>query len=291
VSYSFINPRTIDLLRLKDEDRRRELLPLRNPLSEDQSVMRTSLIPNVLETAVRNQRQNNFDLKLFELSKVFFPIKGEELPEERFNLCALLCGWRRSPGWNEPSQFVDFFDVKGAVEALFMRLGIGDLRWSAESPAPYLIPEAAARIQVADQYLGDLGEIHPAVLESFDLKGPVYLFDLDFDLLMEKTVPVKKFRSLPRFPAINRDLAVVVSDSVAAQDLLDYLEEHRPQYAERITLFDQYRGTQVGNDRKSLAFRITYRSEERSLTDPEVNELHKEMSQKVIDAFEAQLRS
>ncbi len=291
VSYSFINPQTIDLLRIEDEDRRRELLPLRNPLSEDQSVMRTSLIPNILETAVRNQRQNNFDLKLFELSKVFFPMEGEELPEERFNLCALLSGLRRPPGWNEPGQFVDFFDVKGAVEALFMRLGIGDLRWSAKSTAPYLNPEAAARIKAADQYLGDLGEIHPAVLESFDLKGPVYLFDLDFDLLMKKTVPVKQFQSLPRFPAINRDLAIVVSDSVAAQDLLDYLEEHRPRYAERITLFDQYRGAQVGNDRRSLAFRITYRSGERSLTDLEVNELHKELSQKVVDAFEAQLRS
>jgi len=291
VSYSFINPRAIDLLRLKDDDRRRQLLPLRNPLSEDQSVMRTSLVPNILETAARNQRQNNFDLRLVELSKVFFTKEGEELPEERFNLCGLLSGLRRPPGWNESSQAVDFFDAKGALEALFIHLGIRDFRWSAKSPAPYLNPQAAARIQAADLYLGDLGEVDPAVLDSFDLKGPVYLFDLDFDLLMEKTVSVKKFQALPRFPAINRDLAIVVADSVAAQDLLDYLEEHLPQYAKSITLFDQYRGTQVEKGRKSLAFRITYRSAERSLTDLEVNEIHKELSQKVVDAFEAHLRS
>ena len=291
VSYSFINPRAIDLLRLKNDDRRRQLLPLRNPLSEDQSVMRTSLVPNILETAARNQRQNNFDLRLVELSKVFFTQEGEELPEERFNLCGLLSGLRRPPGWYESSQAVDFFDAKGALEALCMHLGIRDLRWSAKSPAPYLNPEAAARIQAADLYLGDLGEVHPHVVESFDLKGPVYLFDLDFDLLMEKTVSEKKFQPLPRFPAINRDLAIVVADSVAAQDLLDYLEEHRPPYAESITLFDQYRGTQVAKDRKSLAFRITYRSAERSLTDLEVNEIHQDLSHQVVEAFEAHLRS
>jgi phenylalanyl-tRNA synthetase beta chain len=291
VSYSFINPRAIELLRLGDDDRRRQLLPLRNPLSEDQSVMRTSLVPNMLETAAKNQRQNNFNLRLVELSKVFFPKEGDELPEERFNLCGLLSGLRRPPGWNETSQSVDFFDAKGAVEALLMNLGIRDLRWSEKAPAPYLNPQAAAQIYSVDLHLGDLGEVDRGVLESFDLKGPVYLFDLDFDLLMEKTVSVKKFQPLPRFPAVNRDLAIVVSNSVAAQDLLDYLEEHRPQYAENITLFDQYRGTQVAKDRKSLAFRITYRSEERSLTDLEVNEIHTDLSQKVVDAFEAQLRS
>jgi phenylalanyl-tRNA synthetase beta chain len=198
---------------------------------------------------------------------------------------------RRPSAWNEPTQTVDFFDVKGAVEALFMDLGIRDVRWTKKDPAPYLNPEVATRIFVADVYLGDVGEIHPSVLETFDLKGPVYLFDIDFDLLMEKAVSLKEFQPLPRFPAVNRDLAVVVSDSVAAQDLLDYLEEHRPQYAEHISLFDQFRGEQVGEARKSLAFRITYRSTERSLTDLEVNEIHTELSQKVVEAFKAQLRS
>jgi phenylalanyl-tRNA synthetase beta chain len=291
VSYSFINPRAIELLRLEDDDRRRRLLPLRNPLSEDQSVMRTSLVPNMLETAARNQRQKNFNLRLVELSKVFFSKEGDELPEERFNLCGLLSGLRRPQGWNETSQSVDFFDAKGAVEALLTNLGMRDLRWSEKDPTPYLNPKAAARICSADVHLGDLGEVDSAVLESFDLMGPVYLFDLDFDLLMEQRVSLKQFKPLPRFPAVNRDLALVVSDSVAAQELLDYLEQHRPQYAENITLFDQYRGSQVAKGRKSLAFRITYRSEERSLTDLEVNEIHTELSQKVVAAFEAHLRT
>ncbi|MGD8694106.1 MAG: hypothetical protein PVI74_09660, partial [Syntrophobacterales bacterium] len=114
---------------------------------------------------------------------------------------------------------------------------------------------------------------------------------IDFDLLREKTVSLKKFKPLPRFPAVNRDLAIVVSDPVAAQNLLDYLDEHRPKYAESIILFDQYHGKQVALGKKSLAFRITYRSGERSLTDLEVNEIHTAFSQKVISAFQAEIRS
>jgi phenylalanyl-tRNA synthetase beta chain len=290
VSYSFINPGAVELMQLEDIDHRRQLLPLRNPLSEDQAVMRTTLVPGMLETAAGNQRQNNFDLRLFELSKVFFPKKNQELPEERFNLCGLLSGQRRAAAWNEPTLTVDFFDIKGAMEALLFSLGISEIRWSAKDSAPYLSPDAAARIYVSDTYLGDLGEVQAKVMQAFDLSGPIFLFDIDFDLLLEKTVSLKRFRSLPRFPAVNRDLAIIVSTSVAAQDLLDYLEKNRPEYAESITLFDQYRGEQVGADKKSLAFRVTYRSVDRSLTDMEVNEIHTELSQKVINAFQAELR-
>ncbi|UCE83797.1 MAG: phenylalanine--tRNA ligase subunit beta [Deltaproteobacteria bacterium] len=291
VSYSFISPRAIELLQLKETDPRRRLLPLRNPLSEDQAVMRTSLVPGMLETAARNQRRNNFDLRLAELSKIFIPRENEELPEERFNLCALLSGLRRPAAWNEPASTVDFFDIKGAVETLFLGHGIAGIRWSTTNPAPYLRPGHGARILLADTHLGDVGEVHPQLMQWYDLKGPVFLFDMDFDLFLEKVAAEKTFEPLPRFPAVNRDLAIVVSDSVAAQDLLDYLQEHRPQYAESIFLFDQYRGNQVGKDQKSLAFRITYRSTQRSLTDLEVNEIHTDFSQKVIEAFQAQLRS
>ena len=291
VSYSFISPQSVELLQLGKDDPRRRLLPLRNPLSEEQAVMRTSLVPGMLETAARNQRQNNFNLRLVEISKVFFSRGADELPEERFNLCGLLSGMRRPIGWNEPTESVDFFDIKGALEALFLGLGVADIRWVNTDIAPYLKSDAAARVFLGDTCLGDLGEVHPRVLEDFDLKGPIYLFDIDFDLLMEKTVSLKKFKPLPRFPAVNRDLAIVVYDPVAAQDLLDYLEEHRPQYAESIILFDQYHGKQVEKGKKSLAFRITYRSGERSLTDLEVNEIHTAFSQKVISAFQAEIRS
>jgi phenylalanyl-tRNA synthetase beta chain len=291
LSYSFINPWSVEILRFHENDRRRRLLRLRNPLSEDQAVMRTSLIPGMLQTAASNQRQNNFNLRFFELSKIFFAGDDGVLPEERFNLCGLLSGIRRPATWNEPAQAADVFDLKGVLEALFMHLGIRDVRWTKTDPAPYLNEEVAARILLDGTYVGDVGELHARLLEPYDLEGPIYLFDIDFELLLNAAVVVKKFKPLPKFPAINRDLAIVLSLSVAAQDVLDYFEKNRPQYAESITLFDHYRGNQVPEDKKSLAFRITYRSSERSLTDQEVNEIHTEFSKRITAAFKARLRS
>ncbi|MFP3869279.1 MAG: phenylalanine--tRNA ligase subunit beta [Syntrophobacteria bacterium] len=291
ISYSFISRRAIELLRLADGDRRRRLLPLRNPLSEEQAVMRTSLVPGMLETAAANQRRNNYNLRLFELGKIFFPRGSKELPEERFNLCGLLCGLRRPAAWNEPSVKCDYFDIKGAVEALMVGLGVGDPRWSVHAPATYLRPQACIRILAGDTYLGDLGEIHPSVAQAFQLKGPLYVFDLDFDLLVEKATMGKRFQPLPRFPAVARDLAIILPESVTAQHLLEFLEKNRPQYAESITLFDHYRGAQVGDGMKSLGLRITYRSSESSLTDQEVNEIHTALTQMVVTAFQARLRS
>jgi phenylalanyl-tRNA synthetase beta chain len=290
ISYSFIRTQNIERLQLEPSDRRRRPLHLRNPLSEDQAVMRTSLVPGILETAARNQRQRNFDLRLFELSKVFFPKGEQDLPEEHLNICALLSGLRRPEGWNEVAQKFDFFDIKGAVETLLLGLGILDLRWSTSDTAPYLRPDISTRIVVDDTHLGDLGQVDPEVVQAFDLSGEVHLFDLDFDLLLEKTAPVKSFKTLPRFPAVNRDLAIVVPHVVMAQELLDFMKKKRPEYVESINIFDQYSGDQVGQGKRSLAFRITYRSAQRSLTDLEVNQIHTAFGEQVVQAFQADFR-
>jgi phenylalanyl-tRNA synthetase beta chain len=291
ISFSFISRQASERLGILPDDRRFRHLPIRNPLTEEQAVLRTSLIPSMLETAARNQRQRKLNVRLFELSKVFFPRGGEELPEERFNLCGLLSGTRRPAAWNDPSEPVDFFDLKGVAEALLSRVGAPEPRWSQTSAVPFLRPETAAEIHVAGAKVGVLGEVRPEVLEAFEVKGPAFILDLDFDLLQEKATERKTFRPLPRFPEINRDLAIVVSEDLLAQRVLDFLAEHRPEYAESVVLFDCYRGSQVGAGRKSLAFRVTYRSPERSLTDEEVNEIHTRVTGKVLAAFEATLRS
>ena len=291
ISFSFISRQATERLGILPNDRRFHSLPIRNPLTEEQAVLRTSLIPSMLETAARNQRQRKLNLRLCELSKVFFPRGSEELPEERFNLCGLLAGTRRPASWNEPAEAVDFFDLKGVVEALMGRIGISGSRWSQTSAVPFLRPEAAAEIHLAGAKLGVLGEVRPEVLAAFEVNGPAFLFDMDFDLLEEKATERKTFRTLPRFPEVNRDLAIVVPEDLPTQRVLDFLAEQRPEHAESVTLFDCYRGSQVGAGRKSLAFRITYRSPERSLTDEEVNEIHARVTGKVLMAFKATLRS
>jgi phenylalanyl-tRNA synthetase beta chain len=291
ISFSFISRQASERLGILPDDRRFRHLPIRNPLTEEQAVLRTSLIPSMLETAARSQRQRKLNVRLFELSKVFFPRGGEELPEERLNLCGLLSGTRRPASWNDPSEPVDFFDLKGVAEALLGRVGAPEPRWSQTSAVPFLRPETAAEIHVAGAKVGVLGEVRAEVLEAFEVNGPVFILDLDFDLLEEKATDRKTFRPLPRFPEVNRDLAIVVSEDLVAQRVLDFLAEQRPEHAESVLLFDCYRGSQVGAGRKSLAFRITYRSPERSLTDEEVNEIHTRVTGKVLAAFEATLRS
>jgi phenylalanyl-tRNA synthetase beta chain len=291
ISFSFISRQVAARLGILPDDRRFHHLPIRNPLTDEQAVLRTSLIPSMVETAARNQRQRKLNLRLFELSKVFFPRGSEELPEERFNLCGLLSGMRRPPSWNDAAELVDFFDLKGVVETLMDRIGAPEPRWNQTSAVPFLRPEAAAEIHVAGATLGVLGEVRAEVLEAFEVKGPVFLFDLDFDLLEEKATEQRRCRPIPRFPEVNRDLAIVISEDVPAQRVLDFLAEHRPEHAESTLLFDCYRGSQVGAGMKSLAFRITYRSPERSLTDEEVNEIHTRVTGEVLAAFRATLRS
>jgi phenylalanyl-tRNA synthetase beta chain len=292
ISYSFIGRQVAERLHLTSDDRRFHHLPIRNPLTEEQAVLRTSLIPGLLEAAARNQRQRRIDLRLFELSKVFFPRGGDELPEERFNLCGLLAGTRRPANWSDPSEPVDFYDLKGAVDAFIAALGAPAPRWNTEMrTTPFLRPEAAAKIEVRGTTVGVSGEVRPEVLEAFGMKGSALIFDLDFDLIEEQTTEQKRFRPLPRFPEVNRDLAIVVSETLPAQIVLDFLEKHRPAFAESVSLFDCYRGDQVGAGMKSLAFRITYRSPERSLTDEEVNEIHAGVTDTVLSAFKATLRA
>jgi phenylalanyl-tRNA synthetase beta chain len=291
ISFSFISRQVAARLAILPDDRRFRHLPIRNPLTEEQAVLRTSLIPSMVETAARNQRQRKLNLRLFELSKVFFPRESEKLPEERFNLCGLLSGMRRPSSWNDSAELVDFFDLKGVVEALISRIGAPEPRWSQTSAVPFLRPEAAAEIHVAGTTLGVLGEVRAEVLEAFEVKGPLFLFDLDFDLLEEKAIEQRRCSPIPRFPEVTRDLAIVISEDIPAQRVLDFLAERRPEYAESILLFDCYRGSQVAAGMKSLAFRITYRSPEQSLTDEEVNEIHTRTTGEVLAAFKATLRS
>jgi phenylalanyl-tRNA synthetase beta chain len=291
ISYSFIGRQVAERLGVTPDDRRFRHLPIRNPLTEEQAVLRTSLIPGLLEAAARNQRQRRLDLRLFELSKAFFPRGQDQLPEERFNLCGLLAGTRRPASWSDPPEAVDFFELKGVVDTLISALGASAPRWKETRTTPFLSSEAAAVIELAGVPVGVLGEVRPEVLEAFGIKGAAFLFDLDFDLLEEQATEQKRFRPLPRFPEVNRDLAIVVSEDLPAQKVMDFLEEHRPEFAESVSLFDCYRGGQLGAGMKSLAFRITYRSPERSLTDEEVNEIHAGVTAKVLLAFKATLRA
>jgi phenylalanyl-tRNA synthetase beta chain len=286
INYSFISPKMLKDLKIPPKDERSRSLRIHNPLNEDQSVMRTTLIPGLLQVARTNVHRQNVDLKIFELGRIFFPREGHDLPEEVDVLSGLLTGLREEESWSKPKEECDFFDLKGALETLLDGLGVSDYRFRPEQEEPLLHPGKACRVEVREQILGVMGEGHPDVRESFELKQKIFLFELYFQRLSDNIKEERFFKPLPRFPAATRDLSLIVEDQIPAGDLWRTLWEARGGLIAEIKLFDLYRGKPIPPGKKSLAFRLKYQHEDRTLTDREVNELH----QKMIDLLAKRYR-
>ncbi|SHG06316.1 phenylalanyl-tRNA synthetase beta subunit [Desulfacinum infernum DSM 9756] len=292
LTYSFIPEKALQDLGLPEGDPRLQPVRLLNPLSEEQAVMRTSLLPGLLLTARHNFDRANTDLRLFELSKVFLPREGEALPQEDHHLVGILAGRRVPHPLYGSEETVDYADAKGAVEAVLERFHLGPdaVRFSREPLPPYCDPSMGAAIHVADTLVGSVGRVHPDVQEAFDLKRDTYYLELDFETLYRLKRPHPGFSPLPKFPSVTRDMALIVADDLPVAAPLDYIRSLREPLVEQVDLFDLYRGKQLGEGRKSVGYRIVYRAPDRNLTDEEVNALHERITEKVLAAFDAQLR-
>ncbi|RKY00673.1 phenylalanine--tRNA ligase subunit beta, partial [Candidatus Poribacteria bacterium] len=211
INFSFYNPKWFDMLGLGEDDPRRRTIKLRNPLSEEQSVMRTTLVPSLIENVARNVRHQTRDVKLFELARTFWvnPDDPQGLPIEREMLGGVLSGSVSTGVWCDREREPDFFDVKGIVEELLERFGITDFRF-IRSNEPFLHPGRSADLIRAGRKLGFLGEVHPDVLERWEIPQRVYLFELDFDVLVEAANLDRAFKPIPQYPKIRRDIAVLV---------------------------------------------------------------------------------
>jgi phenylalanyl-tRNA synthetase beta chain len=290
VNYSFISSAAWDRLRLDADDYRRRTVPILNPLTEEQAVMRTSLVPSLLETTARNLAYRSRDLALFELRPVFHPIDQEELPREGLRLTAVRCGRREPEGWAQDQQAVDFFDLKGIVGNLFDAFRISGVVLDAGRSEPFLHPGKSCTLLMGDRILGAMGEIHPKVLETYDIDIPLYLFDLDFEELSTVSGAFSGFKALSRFPDVYRDSAFLLDEEVTAQQVFDVLADIKVRYVEDVVLFDLYRGRGIPEGKKSLAIRIRYRSPEKTLTDEEINSVHGKMVQVLEEKLGAETR-
>jgi phenylalanyl-tRNA synthetase beta chain len=290
ITYSFISPQVLLDLRISPNDRKARGLRIQNPLSEDQAVMRTTLVPGLLHTVRSNLHRQNLDLKLFELGRVFFPRGPEDQPEEVEFLGGILSGLRDEESWAKPPAQCDFFDLKGTVEGLFEGMGVAEVQFLPNDQIPFLHPGKACRVCVRGEDIGILGQVNPAVGERFDLKEKVFLFELDFQKVVCRMTERRTFTPLPRYPAVTRDLAVVVDEPVAAGDILQTLWKAGGGWIKEIRLFDLYRGNPVPSGRKSLAFRLVYQKEDRTLTDREVNEFHQQLVERLAREYKGALR-
>ncbi len=280
-TYSFVSPRSVDRIAIPQDSEKRNFVRLINPLGEDTSVMRTTLLPNMLEVLGTNFSRNIASVRLMELGNTFFNTgKGDGgLPEERYALCVGLYG----AGEN-------FYTVKGLAQELLANFGVEPVSYLAESENASYHPGRCARIQVGEKDLGTVGQVHPDVAEAYGIAAEVYAFELDFETLLSLAKKEIKYAPLPKHPAVKRDLAVVVEEGVQAGDLERCIRENAGELLEDVRLFDIYRGLPVPPGRKSAAFSLTYRSKERTLTDAEVDVLNDKVLSALKERYDASLR-
>jgi len=261
-------------------------LRLANPMTADQEYLRPNLRPNLLVALEANRRHENGGIKLFELGKVYLP-RPNDLPGEPEVLCGILSGPRQERSWLGDGEPVDFFDAKGVMESLFSQLGVdADFKEGSDKG---LHPRRQASIVIAGSNVGIVGEVHSKVLEAFEISEPAYLFEIDLTACLPFTVSHKVFEPVPRFPAMVRDIALVVDSGVSHQRVQDIIKSF-PLVA-RVGIFDVYTGEQVPPGKKSLAYRITFQSSTHTLTDEEVDKVQREILDRLSGELGASLRS
>ncbi|MGD2000286.1 MAG: phenylalanine--tRNA ligase subunit beta, partial [Desulfobacterales bacterium] len=291
VTYSFIGSGDGDRLGLKSDDSRRQTVAIMNPLTEEQAVMRTSLVPGLLQTLQLNLAKQERNLKLFEIGKTFFATEPDALPEEIEMLAGLWSGSRFSPSWHTSEVDTDFFDLKGVVESLLQQLDVQQVDYTRlpEDDCTYTRPGVSARIRAQEREIGLLGEIHPRALRRFDLKRTAYIFELNIDRLLPLIPDTKSSRPIPKFPVVTRDVTLIVDRRIESGKILQCIVQMNEELIEALQLFDVFEGKPIPKGRKSISFRIVYRSSTRTLEDEEINRLHQKITGQLLEEFKASL--
>ena len=290
VTYSFISPAELNQLNLPAQDHRLKTLKILNPLAEDQSIMRTTLIPGLLTTMKKNINQKNLNLKLFEVGRVFLNQKKDKLPQEMKMLAALATGLYQEEAWNIEKRDVDFYDLKGGLENLLEALHIINYSFSPCSYNPFLHPSKALNLMINHEKVGILGETHPQLLEDFQLPQKAYLFEISLSPLLTHFSEQIKFHFLSKYPPVYRDISLVVDEAISAQKVYNKIFKFKNKFIEEIRIFDYYRGKSIPEGKKSLTYRLKYQAYDHTLTDKEVNALHEELINKLYKELGAEIR-
>ncbi len=292
ITYSFMDPSALDRLELESGDALRRFVILKNPLRKDQGVMRTTLIPGILDTVRRNLSVKNLDLRLFELGRVFLPDGEGELPKEPSRLAGAMTGWVTPLHWSRKGEAADFFDLKGALEGLLDALQVPGVSFRDKGPPRFLREGCCAAVFAGEEAIGWMGEIAPTVAQRWELGQRVMIFELDFEGLARLGRLDRRFRPLPRFPEVTRDISIVVRRELLAGDILEEIKRLGQRWLQEVYPFDVFSDPErIPAGHKSLAFRLVYRCTDRSLTDEEVNEERSKVVEALQRRFGATLRS
>jgi phenylalanyl-tRNA synthetase beta chain len=291
ISFSFIAPESADFLGAETDSPLRSFVALLNPLTVDQSVMRTSLIPGLLGAVKTNLSYGEKDLRLFEWGRVFLRTEAEKLPQERLALSGLVMGLANPKEWYREERSADFYDAKGAAEALLKALGLRDLVFERGDTPPWYLEEAASVIRFQGQKIGTVGQLSPEVLNRFDVDAPsVFVFEIDGTVLLEKAAWDRTFEPLAKFPAVYRDLSIIAKRTTESAKIQEIIRREGRGLVESVTLFDLFEGGKIDPSEKALAFRICYRSRETTLDGKDINRLHESIVERIGKETGARLR-
>ncbi len=291
ISYSFLSQREIDALGFPGKDKRSRAVRLANPLSDDQAVLRTSLLASLLSTVARNQARRHMNLRLFELGTVFFDRGEGSLPDEEHRVAALWRGLRHPGGWAWPEENADLFDLKGVLEEILAGANVEDWRFELGTPDdPYYVPGTSVRVIAGERPLGTLGQVDPGVAGAFGVKGGVFAFDLSFEALLACSTREKRFRPLPRYPRAERDAAIIVSEDVPSIEMVTLVRSQEVPILEGVEIFDVYSGKPIPRGYKSVGLRFRYRAPDHTLSDDEVASVHGPLVDLILKRFKARLR-
>ena len=279
MTYSFISPKYYGKVLMPETHPLRNSVVISNPLGEDTSIMRTTALPSMMEILSKNYNNRNPQAHLFELAKEYIPTAPDELPIEKNKLIAGMYGGD-----------IDFFTMKGIAEALLDKAGVYGWDIEASSEPFGYHPGRCAVLTIGGEELGVLGEIHPECAKNYGIAGRVYAMSLDADVMYKNAQLAKSYKPLPKYPAITRDLAVICDENIPVLTLEKAISSAAGSYLESLKLFDVYQGKQIEAGKKSVAFSITLRSADSTLTDEQASATVKRIM-KALDKVGAVLRS
>lgn len=291
IHYSFIHSDSVKNLGIPEQDPRRDMIEIMNPLTEDQKVMRTTLLPSLLTTIQHNNDRQERDLALFEIGNVFYKQKDSELARQVEMLAGALTGHVRQSSWYSKEEPCDFYDLKGVLENFFGTLHMKDVAWTA-LPADQCTCTRkgySAAITIGGKAMGMIGKVHQDVLDRYDIRQDVFLFELNLAELAPLISRDREAGPIPRYPFVTRDTTIICANEVQAGEILDSLRSTGEELVEQAELIDLYTGDPIPAGKKSLSFRIIYRSPSKTLKDKEVNKVHTTITQMLLDRFNANL--
>ena len=256
ITYSFVSPSSFDAIRIPADSPLRKTVKLVNPLGEDTSIMRTVILPSMLDILSRNFAFKNKGVKLYEIGKIYLPVEGQKLPDEPKRMIFGTYG-----------EHENFFTLKGEIDALLDQLNVHPAAYIADTKNPSYHPGRCADIMIDGKKLGVIGQIHPLVAEGYGISGEVYVAELDFTGLQAALAPERVFHSLPKFPTVSRDLALVCDEAMTVGMLEACIKKAGGKLLRSIQLFDIYRGPGIAPGKKSVAFSLELRADDRTLTD------------------------